>query len=154
MNGSVELLFLSRLNLGDLTIRLAIALLVGAAIGFDRQIKDKAAGLRTYMLVSLGSAFFALIPIQLDVAHQSIEAFSRVLQGIIAGIGFVGGGVILHNRKTSSVTEVKGLTTAAAIWVSCGLGIAAGCGLWDLVAVGTVLSLLTLTVVKQLEQHL
>lgn len=155
MNGSsVGILLLSRLNLLELSLRLAIALLVGAIIGLNRQIRNKSAGLRTHMLVSLGSAFFVLIPIQLNIAYQSAEAFSRIVQGVIAGIGFIGGGVILHGHKQPETTEIKGMTTAAAIWMSCGLGIAAGCGLWEMATIGALFSLLTLTIVKQLEHRL
>jgi putative Mg2+ transporter-C (MgtC) family protein len=151
MKDSVELVVSPRLSLVELSLRLAIALLAGGVIGFDRQLKDKSAGLRTHMLVSLGSAFFTLIPVQLGIAQQSAEALSRVFQGVIAGIGFIGGGVILHSPKQHETTEVKGMTTAAAIWMSCGLGIAAGCGLWDMTFIGALFSLLTLTLIKQLE---
>ncbi|HEY9622562.1 MAG TPA: MgtC/SapB family protein [Crinalium sp.] len=153
MDRSSNSFLLLPLDVSELLFRLAIALLVGAIVGFEREVKDKSAGLRTHMLVSLGAAFFVLIPIQLEVAHQSVEALSRVLQGIIAGIGFVGGGVILRNQTRAGNTEVKGLTTASAIWVSCGLGVAAGCGLWIMALVGAVLSLMTLAVIKPLERN-
>lgn len=105
------------------------------------------------MLVSLGSALFVLVPIQLNIAQESVEAFSRVLQGIITGVGFVGGGVILRDFKRGSDLRVEGLTTAAAIWIASALGIAVGCGLWQLGLVGAVLSLLTLTVMKRVERN-
>lgn len=90
---------LAPLNWQQLAFRLGIALIAGAIIGIERELKEKPAGLRTHMLVSLGSALFVLVPIQLKMAQDSVEAFSRVLQGIIAGVGFLGGGVILRNSR-------------------------------------------------------
>lgn len=137
----------------ELIIRLAMALLAGAILGLDRQLKQKTAGLRTYMLVSLGAAYFILIPIQLGVVRQSAEAFSRVLQGIIAGIGFVGGGVILHqSRQRLAETTVRGVTSASAIWIAAALGTAAGCGLWEFTLIGAGISVFILNVVKRLEK--
>lgn len=150
----MEISSLAPIDWGELAARLGVALLAGAIIGLERQLKRKAAGLRTYMLVSLGAAFFVLIPIQLDAVRQSAEAFSRVMQGIIAGIGFVGGGVILHrSRDRSDDTIVKGVTSAAAIWMAAALGTAAGCGLWELALIGAGISLFVLRVLKQLEEQ-
>lgn len=136
----------------DLVLRLGSALLIGALIGLDRELRDKPAGLRTHMLVGLGSALLALVPIQVGIAQDSADALSRVLQGIIVGVGFIGGGVILHNSRKDPGTRVEGLTSAAAVWVSSSLGIVAGCGLWQLGLVGAMFSLLTLTVVKRVEK--
>jgi putative Mg2+ transporter-C (MgtC) family protein len=144
---------LAPLNWQQIALRLGMALIAGAIIGLDRELKDKPAGLRTHMLVSLGSALFVLVPIQLNIAQESVEAFSRVLQGIITGVGFVGGGVILRDVRRGSDLRVEGLTTAAAIWIASGLGIAVGCGLWQLGLVGAALSLLTLTIMKRLEKN-
>lgn len=135
-----------------MVLRLGLALLVGAIVGFEREIKDKPAGLRTHMLVCLGSAIFALIPFELGLVEESVDALSRVLQGIITGIGFIGGGVILQRQKRiSQEVQVHGLTSAAAIWISCALGIAVGCGLWKLGLIGALFALLTLNLVKKLE---
>lgn len=149
----MELSLLAPVSWQKLVIRIGVALLVGGILGFDREAKRKAAGLRTYMLVSLGSAFFVLIPIQLGAAYKSVDALSRVMQGLIAGIGFIGGGVILHQSNEQNGTPViKGLTSAAAIWVAAGLGTAAGCGLWELALMGAGISLFVLRVVKWLER--
>lgn len=126
--------------------RLGLSLLAGGAIGLDRQLRHKPAGMRTHMLVSLGAALFASIPLELNA---SPEAVSRSLQGVATGVGFLGAGEILRRQTASQAEKVKGLTSAAAIWVSAALGMAAGCGLWTLTAIGTgvafaVLQLVTL----------
>ncbi len=137
-------------------IRLGVALVVGAIIGLERETRHKPAGLRTYTLVSFGSALFILIPILLGNTERSADALSRVIQGITAGIGFVGGGVILHASRSQNEDEVRirGLTSAAAIWVSAALGTAAGCGLWLMSLIAAVLTLVVLKLFKKLEPHL
>jgi putative Mg2+ transporter-C (MgtC) family protein len=138
----------------DIVVRLGLALLVGGVIGFEREIRHKPAGLRTHMLVSFGSALLVLIPIQLGQVEASADALSRVIQGIAAGIGFLGGGEILHqSKRESDQVHVKGLTSAAAIWVSAALGIAAGCGLLPLSLIGAFMALLVLTVLKRFESR-
>ena len=103
-------------------VRLAVALALGALLGYERESSGAAAGLRTHMLVSLGSALFVLVPFQ---AGMAVEDISRVLQGVTAGIGFLGAGAIIKLRNE----EIKGLTTAAGIWVTAAVGVAAGMGL-------------------------
>ena len=136
----------------DVFVRLVLALLVGGAIGFEREIRHKPAGLRTHMLVSFGSAILVLVPIELGIAQESSDALSRVIQGVAAGVGFLGGGEILHqSQQDSGHVRVRGLTSAAAIWVSAALGIAAGCGLVALSVIGALMALFVLRVMKQLE---
>jgi len=103
-------------------LRLSVALLLGALLGYERESAGAAAGLRTHMLVALGSALFMVIPHQ---AGMRIEDVSRVLQGVAAGIGFLGAGAILKMRNE----HIKGLTTAAGIWLTAAVGVAAGMGL-------------------------
>lgn len=136
----------------NICLRLGLALLIGGIIGWERQIKRKPAGLRTHMLVSLGSAIFTIIIIQVSGEKINVEALSRVIQGIATGIGFVGAGEILRQspQKSQSV-EIHGLTSAAAIWVAAALGIASGCGLWQLGLTATMLTLLVLYVFKKIE---
>jgi putative Mg2+ transporter-C (MgtC) family protein len=136
----------------NICLRLGLALLIGGIIGWERQIKRKPAGLRTHMLVSLGSAVFTIIIIQVSGEKINVEALSRVIQGIATGIGFVGAGEILRQspQKSQSV-EIHGLTSAAAIWVAAALGIASGCGLWQLGLMATLLTLLVLYVFKKIE---
>ena len=106
-------------------IRLIAAALFGAIIGFERERIGKPAGLRTHMLVSVGSALFILGPAE---AAMSIDDMSRVIQGIATGIGFIGGGAIL---KLYEAREIEGLTTSAGIWMTAAVGVAVGLGrLW------------------------
>ncbi|MEH1843323.1 MAG: MgtC/SapB family protein [Nostoc sp.] len=138
----------------NISFRLCLALLIGAIIGLERQIRRKPAGLRTHMLVSFGSAVFTLIIIQTDGSQSSHDALSRVIQGIAAGVGFLGAGeIVRQSSQESQRLEIHGLTSAAAIWVSAALGIAAGCGLWQLALIGALLTFLVLTVFKRLEKH-
>jgi putative Mg2+ transporter-C (MgtC) family protein len=138
----------------EITIRLMFALFFGAIIGFERQIKNKAAGLRTHMLVSLGAATFILIPILLIQNYD--DAFSRVIQGIATGIGFLGAGEIWRESQAMAgeKSRVHGLTSAAAIWVTAAIGVAAGCGLWQLGLIVTLLTWFVLRLIKKFEHYL
>ncbi|MEH1765480.1 MgtC/SapB family protein [Nostoc sp.] len=138
----------------NISFRLCVALLIGAIIGLERQIRHKPAGLRTHMLVSLGSAMFTLTIMQTGGLQGSPDALSRVIQGIAAGVGFLGAGeIIRQSSQESQQLEIHGLTSAAAIWVSAALGIAAGCGLWQLGLIGALFTFLVLNVFKRLEKH-
>jgi putative Mg2+ transporter-C (MgtC) family protein len=143
------------MNVGDwwtLVVRVLIAAAAGAMVGLDRELHRKPAGLRTHILVSVGACLFAMIPMLLDGTSDSV---SRVIQGVAAGIGFLGAGEILRTPATgSSQARVRGLTSAAAIWVSAGLGIAAGCGLWRLTVIGSVATLLALTLAGRIVRPL
>lgn len=103
-------------------VRLLVALALGASLGYERESSGAAAGLRTHMLVSLGSALFVLVPLQ---AGMPLEDMSRVLQGVAAGVGFLGAGAILKLPSE----RITGLTTAAGIWLTAAVGVAAGMGL-------------------------
>ena len=130
-------------DLLDSVLRLVVATVVGAAIGLDRELRGKPAGLRTHGLVALGSALVTLVSVHFAFAGFITDgnAVTRTIQGIIAGVGFLGGGVIL---KTSDRGTIVGLTTAATIWLVACLGIAAGAGLWALTATTSVVTLLLL----------
>lgn len=137
-------------NWVGLLSRLGLALFAGGAIGLERQQRHKAAGLRTHMLVSLGSALFVLVPIAVS---GSVDSISRAIQGIATGVGFLGAGEILRRKRHHHQgQEIQGLTSAASVWVTAALGISAGAGLWELTLLGAGLTLLTLIVVKQLER--
>ncbi|MBG1243637.1 MgtC/SapB family protein [Nostoc sp. NZL] len=136
----------------NMSFRLGIALLIGAIIGLDREIRRKPAGLRTHMLVSFGSAIFILIIMQTGGLQDTTDALSRVIQGIATGVGFLGAGeIVRQSPQESQRLEIHGLTSAAAIWVSAALGIAAGCGLWQLGLIGSLLTLVVLNIFKRLE---
>ncbi len=138
----------------NITLRLSFALLIGAIIGLERQLRRKPAGLRTHMLVSLGSAMFTLIIIQTGGSQSSPDTLSRVIQGIAADVGFLGAGeIVSQSSQQTQQVEIHGLTSAAAIWVSAALGIAAGCGLWQLGLIGVLLTFLVLNVFRRLEKH-
>ncbi|MDF0551503.1 MgtC/SapB family protein [Kamptonema sp. UHCC 0994] len=139
----------------SITFRLSVALLVGCAIGINRQQPGRPAGLRTFMIVSLGAAIFVMIPLQIDNENtsSSANAISRTLQGVATGVGFLGAGTILQqNQNKFGRAQVKGLTSAATIWLVAGLGAAAGCGLWRMSLIGTVFALGVLSGVKKLEK--
>ncbi len=108
----------------DVVLRLAAATLAGSLLGLNRELRRKPAGLRTHALVSLGAALLVVTFIDRD--GVGADAVSRVVQGIITGIGFLGAGVILH-RPAGRVT---GLTSAAMIWIAAALGVVAGLGRW------------------------
>jgi len=121
----------------DILLRLVAALVCGAVIGLNREFHRKPAGFRTFALVSLGSA---IVVIAME-DRGGPDAISRVVQGILTGIGFLGAGVIFRRE---AFNKVSGLTTAAAIWLTAGLGIAAGLGQYHVTLAGTVIGLLML----------
>ncbi|NJR40083.1 MAG: MgtC/SapB family protein [Leptolyngbyaceae cyanobacterium CSU_1_4] len=132
-------------------VRLSLAIVAGAVIGLERELDDKPAGLRTHMLVSLGAAVFILIGIQNNTAQESTDSISRIIQGITAGVGFLGAGEIFNQVKQSGEVKVQGLTSAAAIWVSASLGVAIGCGLWTIGLFGAIATFIILRVAKRWE---
>ncbi len=134
-------------NAEDLTricLRLSVALLLGALLGYERESVGAAAGLRTHMLVALGAALFMVIPHQ---AGMRIEDVSRVMQGVIAGIGFLGAGAIMKLKDES----IKGLTTAAGIWLTAAVGMAAGMGLEATAVVSAVFGWIVLFLLRKLQ---
>lgn len=126
-------------------VRLVLAALLGGLIGFERERRHKAAGLRTLMLVSLGAALFVLV---MQQSGGSSADVSRVVQGIVAGVGFLGIGTILNNPRQENV---KGLTTAAGIWLTAAIGVAAGLGRELTAILATLLALVILAVLPRLE---
>ncbi len=126
-----------------IVLRLGAATLIGCLLGLDRELRDKPAGMRTHGLVCLGSALITLASLEITFTGESLDGAGalRAVQGLMAGIGFLGGGVILRD---SSRQSVQGLTTAASLWVAACLGIACGMGLWitTLTAVGLTLLIL------------
>ena len=126
-----------------LALRLALATGLGAAVGLNREMSWKPAGLRTHALVSLGAALLTYAGLQLGRSGSDLSAASRVVQGLIAGIGFIGGGAILHH---AGARPVHGLTTAASIWIVAATGVAVGAGLWRGATLAVVLALLVLTI--------
>ena len=130
---------------GDLFLRLAAATVIGAALGINRELHAKPAGTRTHALVALGAALVLVSSIVLATERGRVDAnaVTRAVQGIIAGVGFLGGGVIL---KSGTRGSVRNLTTAASLWVAACLGIVCGAGQWALAGAALVLALLVLVV--------
>ncbi|VCU70351.1 putative Mg(2+) transport ATPase [Pigmentiphaga humi] len=124
-------------------VRLVVAMALGGLLGLEREMRGTSAGLRTHMLVALGAALFVLVPLQ---GGMEVADMSRVLQGVISGIGFLGAGAILkaHDR------EIHGLTTAASIWLTAAIGIAAGMGREMTAILSTVFALVILALVRRI----
>ncbi|RAM48633.1 MAG: MgtC/SapB family protein [Hapalosiphonaceae cyanobacterium JJU2] len=148
--------FLAPNDWGNIAFRLCLAVFFGGVIGLERERRRKSAGLRTHMLVSVASAMFVLVILQTDIEPQDYNGLSRVIQGIAAGVGFLGAGEILRetSNQESPTIEVRGLTSAAAIWISAGLGIIAGCGLWQLGLLSILVSFFILYIMKKYERHI
>jgi putative Mg2+ transporter-C (MgtC) family protein len=127
-------------------IPLAFAMGLGAIIGIEREIHGKPAGLRTNILICMGAATFMMIANRM---LASPDAISRMTAGIVTGVGFIGGAVVLRDR-----TNVYGVTTAATIWVVTSIGIACGMQLYDIAVAVTLLSLLILVVLNPLDRKI
>jgi len=136
-------------DLGDahditrVVVRLIVAVALGGLLGYERESIGASAGQRTHMLVALGSAIFVLIPLQ---AGMHIEDLSRVLQGVTAGIGFLGAGAILKLREQN---DIKGLTTAASVWLTAAIGVAAGMGRETTAVVSAVFAFVILSLLRR-----
>lgn len=129
----------------ELTVRLLVALLLGAVIGWERELQRMPAGFRTHALVALGSAIFTVVSAFAFTGPLSDP--TRIAAQIVSGVGFLGGGAILHYGGT-----VRGLTTAASLWAVAAVGMAAGAGLFVVAAVSTVLVIVALEVFQRIER--
>jgi len=136
---------MASLSTSEALIRLFMALGCGAVIGLNRALHGKSAGFRTFSLISVGSALIAVV-----ITETSLDpnAVSRVIQGVLTGIGFLGAGVILHQPTSSRVT---GLTTAAAVWLTAGLGLASGLGQFPLALSGLAIAIVILLIGRPIE---
>jgi len=123
----------------EIFLRLVLAAVVGGIIGYERKIANKPAGIRTLMLISVGSALFTVV----GVTNLASFDPSKIVAGIVTGIGFLGAGTIFKSKDT-----VTGLTTAASMWAVAGLGLAAGLGEFVLMAVATILIIIILQLNK------
>lgn len=127
--------------------RLLVAAVLGGILGYEREREQQAAGLRTHILVTLGSALFMLLIHRIGGASADL---SRVMQGIVTGIGFLGAGAIL---KRGDEHTIHGITTAAGIWMCTAIGMAAGLGRLDLAVPGTVFGWFTLATLKKIDSR-
>jgi len=131
-----------------IVIRLLVAMLLGAIVGIQREQTGKPAGLRTHMLVALGATLFVLAPVE---AGMTADDLSRVIQGLAAGIGFLGAGAIL---KLSKEREIQGLTTAAGIWMTAAMGVAVGLGRIGMALLSVLLTWFILAAVGRIEYRI
>lgn len=133
----------------DYLIKIIVALLSGALIGIEREYTGKAAGLRTFIMVSLGACIFAIISQEVYVMSGFSGDPARIAAQVVTGIGFLGAGLIMFQEQ-----KIKGLTTAAGLLVVAGLGMAAGFGLYVLSLIGAVAALVVLTGLRGIEKVL
>jgi putative Mg2+ transporter-C (MgtC) family protein len=129
-------------------VRMTVAIVASGLIGWDRQRGGQVAGLRTHMLVGLGAALVVSIPL------GGTADTSRAVQGVATGIGFLCAGDILHQHGQGGTERVKGLTSAASLWVTAALGMVAAVGAWRHVVIGTIGTLLILIVMRPVERFL
>jgi len=126
----------------DMVLRLLLAVALGVGIGFQRERAHKAAGLRTHILISLGAALFTVVSI---FGFSGTVDPSRVAAGVVAGVGFIGAGVIFRGMTGEGVA---GLTTAASIWATAAVGLAAGAGLWLIAIIAALITFGVLMIPK------
>lgn len=131
-----------------LLVRISIAMLLGGIIGYQREQHDKPAGLRTHVLVAMGSTLFVIAAIESDMSSDSV---ARIIQGLITGIGFIGAGAILKVRQER---EISGLTTSAGIWATAAVGVAVGLGLLGLAVLSVILIWFVLAVLGYVERRI
>jgi putative Mg2+ transporter-C (MgtC) family protein len=131
-----------------IALRLLLAAILGLILGVGRERLRKTAGMRTHMVVCIGAAMFAMCPILWGMGNDGV---SRVIQGVVQGIGFLGAGAIL---KLSDTTEVKGLTTAASTWLVAAVGVACGLGLLWLALIGAGFAWIVLVPLGRAEKRL
>ena len=135
----------------EMMLRLCGATVAGMAIGINRDIHNKPIGMRTLGLVALGSSIVILSGSVYEGLHFGQDAVSRVIQGILTGLGFLGAGAILRGKDGM---EVQGLTTASTVWIAAALGVTAGLGAWFITVAGTLVTLFVLTYGTRLEVRL
>jgi putative Mg2+ transporter-C (MgtC) family protein len=142
------------ISLLEVFLRLGISVLLGGAIGFEREMREQPAGLRTHLLVSLASATFMVVSTQFVFFQYYINDgvvradTGRIASNVVVGIGFLGGGAILH-----SGLRIKGLTTAASLWLVAAVGLAAGAGMFLLALLATVITLFALVILRIVERR-
>jgi len=137
------------LNDTEIFIRLVLSLILSGLIGLERQMHRRTAGLRTHILVSLGSCLIMLTSLYIFAIYKNEASLdpARIAAGVITGIGFLGAGAIIRERE-----GVKGLTTAASLWVVAGIGLATGCGFYKAALFTTILALITLFFLRYVER--
>lgn len=133
-------------TLTTIVVRVLVAAVLGGLVGWEREHKGRAAGLKTHILVSIGSALFVLAPLLAEIEGAEV---TRVMQGIVSGIGFLGAGAILKLGKDE---RIEGLTTAAGVWMTAAIGMAAGMGQEMVALATTVVALLVVGAIPKLRK--
>jgi putative Mg2+ transporter-C (MgtC) family protein len=138
----------------EAVLRVFLSVVVGALIGLDRELRNKPAGLRTHILISLAAALFTLITFELHQQFTGEDGTKtadpvRIIEAVTAGVAFLAAGAIIQSRG-----NVHGLTTGANMWLAGALGVACGAGYYFLATIGTVFALIVLVVLAKLEKHL
>ncbi len=129
-------------------VRLILALLCGAIVGWEREVRDKRAGLRTHILICVGACLFTLVTLEIAKQFEHADAM-RIVQGSMLAIGFIAGGVIFTQGSS-----VHGLTTAAGLWVLTAVGLALGMGLYFLGIASTLLALIVIAILPRIERRI
>ncbi len=129
--------------------RLVLAVILGGLIGFEREVQRRSAGLRTHILVSLGSCLIMLTSLYVFDIYKDSAALdpARIAAGVITGIGFLGAGTIIRSGEA-----VRGLTTAASLWLVAGIGLGIGCGFYLASLITAILTIVVLFFLKRLER--
>lgn len=146
-------MFEFHLEIADIVLRLGLAALLGSAIGLDREIRARPAGLRTHTMTALAAALFTILTIELHAefaaaAEEAVNADPlRVIEAITAGVAFLAAGAIINSRG-----KVQGLTTGAAMWLAGAVGLSCGAGLFVIALIAMVLGLVVLTALMPLER--
>lgn len=143
----------TRIPLPEIVIRLSLAIVFGGAIGIDREFRNKAAGLRTHILVALAAAIFTLITFEIFFEMQEITQDPRsdairIIEAVTAGVAFLAAGTIIQSRGA-----VQGLTTGASMWLAGAVGLACGGGFYVIALLGTALALIVLVILGKLEAY-
>ena len=138
----------------DVFLRLSVAIVVGALVGFDREMSRKPAGLRTHILISLAAAVFTIITFELHAAVASRQGIAgsdpiRIIEAVTAGVAFLAAGAIIRSRGS-----VRGLTTGANMWLAGALGVACGSGYYAIAGIATGFAIVVLVVLGRLERKL
>jgi putative Mg2+ transporter-C (MgtC) family protein len=147
--------FLSPSTIGHdvILVRLAVALLLGAVIGLDREIRQRPAGIRTHMLVSMSSALFVVLTLEIIAQTRQLNEASgdpvRVIEAVTAGVAFLAAGAIIRAGNS-----VEGVTTAAGLWLSGAAGLACGLGLWTIAAIAVGLGFIVVTLLGMVTRHI
>jgi len=141
------------LQLQEIGLRLVLAVLLGMIIGIERELTQKTAGLRTHTLVTLGSAVFTMISVSNMQAHDLLhfrmeQDVSRIAASVVSGIGFIGGGAVLRHGAS-----VRGLTTAASLWMAASIGMLVGTGNYGTSTMATALTVFILVIVRKLNRY-